>query len=109
MNRRLFAAIAGIGTVAAGLAYWRLRHVYPYEPVLEHVVFPLPVGAEKLHGMRIAFITDTHTGPFTSGEDISAVLHCSMDSMSTSCCWGAITFPNPTYMRLQWRTRSRHW
>ena len=58
--------------VAAGAAaYWRLRHVHPYEPVLERVELPLPPGAESLDGMRIAFVTDTHAGPFTTAEDIA--------------------------------------
>lgn len=71
MNRK-YALAAGAALTAMGaFAYWRLRHVHPYDPVLERVEFPLPAGAEALDGLRIAFVTDTHAGPFTSGEDVS--------------------------------------
>ncbi len=53
------------------VAYWRLRHVNPYNPVLERVELPVPANAEALDGMRIAFVTDTHVGPFTSATDIA--------------------------------------
>ena len=65
------AALVGVLGVSGAIAYWRLRHVHPYEPVLERVELPLPLGAEALDGLRIAFVTDTHVGPFTSAEDIS--------------------------------------
>ncbi len=53
------------------IAYWRVRHVNPYRPVLERVDLPLPADAAALEGMRIAFVTDTHVGPFTSTSDIA--------------------------------------
>lgn len=62
--------MAGLA-IAGALGYWRVRHVHPYDPVLERLEFPLPSGAEALDGLTIAFITDTHAGPFTNGEDIA--------------------------------------
>lgn len=60
----LAASIAGVG------AYWRLRHVNPYRPKLERIELRLPAGAERLDGMRIGFVTDTHIGPFTTPADL---------------------------------------
>jgi predicted MPP superfamily phosphohydrolase len=63
----------GIGlfvTAASGLAYHRLRHVNPHRPRLERIELPLPAGADGLDGLRIAFITDTHIGPFTTASDL---------------------------------------
>lgn len=60
------AIAATVGT----LIYYRLRHVNPYRPRLERIEFPLPPGAERLDGLRIGFVTDTHVGPFTTVADI---------------------------------------
>ena len=54
----------------AGAGYWRLRHINPYRPVLERIELPSPTGAAALDGLRIAFVTDTHAGPFTSADDL---------------------------------------
>lgn len=62
-----FAALA---TAAAGFGYWRLRHVNPYRPVLERIELSLPPNANGLGGLRIAFVTDTHVGPFTTSDDL---------------------------------------
>lgn len=70
MSNKRAAAIAGTMAMAAGFAYWRLRHIHPYAPILERVELPLPPGAEALDGMRIAFVADTHCGPFTRANDI---------------------------------------
>lgn len=71
MKRIRLAMASAFAVIAASIAYWRLRHVHPYEPVLERVGLPLPPGAEALDGFRIAFIADTHSGPFTSADDIT--------------------------------------
>ena len=55
---------------AALAGYWRLRHVNPYRPQLERIELPLAPGAEALDGLRIAFVTDTHIGPFTTSNDL---------------------------------------
>jgi uncharacterized protein len=49
---------------------WGLRYVFPYRPRLEHVAIELPDGAEALAGLRIAFITDIHAGPFIDATDV---------------------------------------
>ncbi|MEZ4529838.1 MAG: metallophosphoesterase [Thermomicrobiales bacterium] len=67
-NRRSAAFV--IAVITGLFLYWRLRHVHPYQPVLERISLPLPSGAEALDGLRVAFVTDTHSGPFTSADDI---------------------------------------
>lgn len=67
LHRRSLVAIV-MGLVA--LVYWRLRHFNPYRPMLERIELPLPPGNEPLDGMRIAFVTDTHVGPFISTRDL---------------------------------------
>jgi hypothetical protein len=62
-------ALLAAATLGA-IAYWRIRHVNPYRPRLERVTLPLPPCANALDGMRIAFVTDTHIGPFTSAADL---------------------------------------
>ena len=71
MKSKRKAVFVGVLASAVAGAYWRLRHVHPYEPVLERVSLPLPPGAASLDDLRIAFVTDTHAGPFTSAEDIA--------------------------------------
>lgn len=71
MRPSRIAAVAALFAAGGALAYWRLRHVHPYDPVLERVEFPLPEGSHELDGLQIAFVTDTHVGPFTSAEDIA--------------------------------------
>ncbi|MCA9859173.1 MAG: metallophosphoesterase [Thermomicrobiales bacterium] len=70
MSRRGRRAIGLLAALGGLLAYWRVRHVNPYRPVLERVELPLPAGATALDGLRIAFVTDTHCGPFTTPADI---------------------------------------
>jgi predicted MPP superfamily phosphohydrolase len=67
--QRWLPRLAIAATVGA-LIYYRLRHVNPYRPRLERIEFPLPPGAERLDGLRIGFVTDTHVGPFTTVADI---------------------------------------
>lgn len=71
MGRFRVAAFFTLLAAVGALAYWRLRHVHPYEPVLERVELLLQPDAPGLDGLRIAFVTDTHVGPFTSAADIS--------------------------------------
>lgn len=67
-GRKLVAAIGGLAAIAA--AYRRVRHINPYRPVLERIELLLPPGANFLDGLRIAFITDTHVGPFIREDDL---------------------------------------
>jgi predicted MPP superfamily phosphohydrolase len=63
-------SLAALASVLGALAYHRVRHVNPYRPRLERLELPLPPGAERLDGLRVGFITDTHIGPFTSAADL---------------------------------------
>lgn len=75
MKRLLAGATTGIA-VAAGLSagsfVYRSRYVAPYRPVLEHLIVPPPPAHPALAGLRIAFISDCHVGPFFSGRDLEA-------------------------------------
>ncbi|HRA48434.1 MAG TPA: metallophosphoesterase [Thermomicrobiales bacterium] len=79
MSRRAFVNGGMLGGLAAiGLTGWEIyqsRYVHPYRPRLETVSIPLPDGAEGLDGMRIAFIADTHVGPFISQDDLTRALN----------------------------------
>jgi len=74
LSRRSFALGGLAGTLAAsGLTaseIYRARYVYPYRPVLERIELTLPPDHLDLAGMTIAFITDTHVGPFIAVEDL---------------------------------------
>lgn len=67
--------LAALMLAGISLAYWRLRHYNPYHPVLERIELPLPTDAEKLDGINIAFISDTHVGPFTSSTDVQRAVN----------------------------------
>ncbi|MGC4047596.1 MAG: metallophosphoesterase [Armatimonas sp.] len=62
--------LLGFVCAVAGFAYWRLRHINPFRPKLERIELPLPADASGLDGLRIAFVTDTHVGPFTTADDL---------------------------------------
>ena len=64
--------LGGIGAASlTGAAAYDARYVQPYAPRLERLDLPLPTGHEALAGLRIAFITDTHVGPFISPSDLA--------------------------------------
>jgi predicted MPP superfamily phosphohydrolase len=71
MSRNRIAALAALFITGCAAAYWRLRHVHPHDPVLERIECRLPAANDGLDGLRIAFVTDTHAGPFTSAADIA--------------------------------------
>lgn len=75
MSRRSFLVGGFLGGIAAsGLTVFEAyasRYVHPYRPVLEKVEIPVPAGHERLAGMKIGFITDTHVGPFISPDDLA--------------------------------------
>ena len=75
LSRRSFAVGGLAGTLAAGgltaSEIYRARYVYPYQPVLERFELTLPPDHPDLAGMTIAFITDTHVGPFIAVEDLA--------------------------------------
>jgi predicted MPP superfamily phosphohydrolase len=75
MSRRSFL-LGGLlgGTAASGLTAFEAfasRYVHPYRPTLEKVQIPVPAGHDRLAGMKIGFITDTHVGPFISPDDLA--------------------------------------
>jgi predicted MPP superfamily phosphohydrolase len=59
--------IAGSGLALAGYA----RYVEPRWIKLERIALGLPIGADALAGMKIGFVTDLHSGPFTSLKTIA--------------------------------------
>lgn len=74
LSRRAFALGGLAGALAAGgltaSEIYRARYVYPYRPILERIELTLPPEHPDLAGMTIAFITDTHVGPFIGVEDL---------------------------------------
>ena len=74
LSRRTFALGGLSGALAAGgltaAEIYRARYVYPYRPVLDRVELTLPAEHGDLAGMTIAFITDTHVGPFIGVDDL---------------------------------------
>ena len=64
--------LGGLGTLGLPAAVaWEARHRNPYQPVLERVDIPLPERYAHLAGTKIGFVTDTHVGPFISGDDLA--------------------------------------
>lgn len=73
-RRRLLLGGLSCGLAALGLSAvtaYEARYVNPYRPVLERVELPLPIGHEALVGLRIAFLAETHVGPFISANDLA--------------------------------------
>jgi len=74
LSRRTFALGGLAGALTAGgltaAEIYRARYVYPYRPVLERVELILPPDHLNLAGMSIAFIADTHVGPFIGVDDL---------------------------------------
>ena len=56
--------------VSAVAALYEARYRAPYRPVLTRTRLRLPAGHQGLAGLRIAFLSDTHVGPFTSPDDL---------------------------------------
>jgi predicted MPP superfamily phosphohydrolase len=54
-----------VGGIGVAIASWA-RYVEPRRIQLERVAIKVPAGAESLTGMKIGFLTDLHSGPFTS-------------------------------------------
>lgn len=74
VSRRAFLTGGLLGGVsAAGLSAaeaYSARYRNPYRPRLERTTLAVPAGHEKLAGLRIGFISDTHVGPFIAKDDI---------------------------------------
>ena len=66
----LVGGLAGLGLTGGALVH-EARYVNPYRPVLERVELALPPDHDGLAGLRIAFVTDTHVGPFFSPDDVA--------------------------------------
>lgn len=75
LTRRRFllgGLIGGLGAASiTGAAAYDARYVQPYSPRLERLELPLPVGHKDLAGLRLAFVTDTHVGPFITPDDLA--------------------------------------
>lgn len=75
MSRRSFllgGALGALGAMSLTAAEaYQARYSNPYEPRLERVDIRLPEGAEALDGTSIAFVTDTHVGPFIDQDDLA--------------------------------------
>jgi len=65
----LSGALAGI-TLSMVAALHEARYRSPYRPVVTRATLRLPNGSRGLAGLRIAFLTDTHVGPFMSADDL---------------------------------------
>lgn len=71
LTKWLVPTIAGAVTgVGAAVAY-RARFINPYAPQLDRISLTLPPGHDELAGLRIGFLSDTHVGPFITGEDLA--------------------------------------
>lgn len=78
LNRRRFALgslLGGLSAVGvlAGVGYDAYA-VNPFTPELEFIELPVPNGHEGLAGLKIAFVADTHVGPFVTPDDIAHAL-----------------------------------
>lgn len=78
----------GHGALSGGLAGLALstiaalheaRYRSPYRPVLTRTTLRVPKGNRGLAGLRIAFLTDTHVGPFTSADDLRRAVSLAAD------------------------------
>ena len=68
----LGGVLGGFGAASlTGVAAYDARYVQPYAPRLERLDLPLPAGHEDLAGLRLAFVTDTHIGPFITPADLA--------------------------------------
>jgi len=72
---QLTAIGASLATIAAGagIAYASC-FLAPYRPQLERVSLPLPASHERLAGLRIGFVTDTHVGPLITPAQVARAL-----------------------------------
>ena len=67
--RSVFWTFAAGIVSGASIGLWSL-FVAPRRPRLERVTLPLPFPQERLTGLRIGFLTDTHIGPSFSPADL---------------------------------------
>lgn len=66
---RAIAIIIALLGLAGMIVAWRARFVAPFRIQLTHVIMPLPRRHAHLHGLTIAFVSDTHIGPhFRTGD-----------------------------------------
>jgi predicted MPP superfamily phosphohydrolase len=57
-------------TVSAAAALHDARYRSPYAPILTRTTFRVSGEHRGLAGLRIAFLTDTHVGPFMDADDL---------------------------------------
>jgi len=61
--------------IAAAAAAHGARYVVPYRPVVERITVAVPPGHEGLAGCRLAFLSDTHVGPFVSPAQLTVAVN----------------------------------
>lgn len=57
---RVLGGVGLAGLAVASATVWNARYRAPYRPVHERITLTLPPGHERLAGMTIGFVTDTH-------------------------------------------------
>lgn len=77
---RAYALVSAALSAATAGAYWRVRKINPYRPVLEEISFAVPASQADLAGMTIGFVTDVHAGPFISADDVHAAAQLLIDA-----------------------------
>lgn len=63
-----------LGTVIGAFLALYARFVEPFRPRLSHVSVQLPRRHAHLHGLAIAFITDTHIGPHFPAKHLEPIV-----------------------------------
>jgi len=88
MNRRAFiktaaAATIALPTVGAGLAFAEAVSIR-----VEHISHRLPNLPSRFEGMRLAFLTDIHHGPYTNLDYLVRIVRTTMQLQPDVICHG---------------------
>jgi uncharacterized protein len=73
-TRATLGALAVIGGAAGAALTAYGRFVEPYRLALERITIDLPTRHRALDGMRIAFVTDIHAGPYIDRAVVERIL-----------------------------------